>query len=205
MPKDNLYAIILAAGKSSRMSNTPKQLLKWQNRSLLEHTLHHVRNLFKERIILVLGAHHDLITANLDLNSVNTLINPDWKLGISSSIQAGLKALPADATGAIIILSDQPLIKDQHFETLVNTWQARPTHIVASEYHHSVGVPAIFPKQLFAELHELKGDQGAKAILLKYADTLLKVPLPEAELDIDSPEDFITLLAHISSKNRTLQ
>lgn len=205
MPKDKLYAIILAAGKSSRMSNTPKQLLKWQNRSLLEHTLDNLRTLFKERIILVLGAHHDLITTNLDLTSINTLINPEWKRGISSSIQAGLKALPAEARAAIIILSDQPLIKDRHFETLVNTWQATPANIIASEYHDSIGVPAIFPKHLFAELHELKGDQGAKAILLKYAATLVKVPLPEAELDIDSPEDFIALLAHIPSKNHTLQ
>ena len=195
---DNVYAIILAAGASSRMGS-PKQLLEWRNRPLLGHTVLNARSIFNERIIVVLGAHSGSIQAAIDLGAVKSIVNQDWREGMASSIRAGVQALPASAAAALILLCDQPLINATHIQSLLNGWQSAPAHIIASQYHHSVGVPALFPAEFFEHLLTLRGDRGAKSLLIKFEKSLLKIPLPEAELDIDSKVDFDYLTCHYSA------
>jgi molybdenum cofactor cytidylyltransferase len=195
---DNVYAIILAAGASSRMGS-PKQLLEWQNRPLLEHAIVNVCSLLNKRTSVVLGAHSGAIQAAIDLGSVTTIVNPDWQEGMASSIRVGVQALPASAAAVLILLCDQPLINTTHLQSLLEAWQHAPTRIVASQYHHSVGVPALFPVEFFPHLLTLKGDKGAKSILMQFENSLLKIPLPEAELDIDCADDFDYLAVHYSA------
>jgi molybdenum cofactor cytidylyltransferase len=196
MCSDNVYAIVLAAGNSSRLENNPKQLLSWKSRPLLEHVLINVQAVLKDRIVIVLGAHSHTIKMCINLDSFKTVINPDWQQGMASSIRTGIQSLPKTATAAIILLSDQPLIRTEHFQQLLTTWKNSPTQIVASEYNQSIGVPAIFPNRFFAQLQLLQGDQGAKSLLVKGEKDVIKIPLPEAELDIDSIEDFNNLKDH---------
>lgn len=186
---DNVYAIILAAGSSSRMGN-PKQLLEWHNRPLLSHAITNTREIFHDRVIVVLGAHAELIQTSIDLGDVTSIVNSQWQEGMASSIRVGIKALPASATAALIMLCDQPLINAEHIQNLLSGWQQAPTYIVVSEYHQSVGVPVVFPAEFFTDLLALKGDRGAKPLLLNFKDRLLKISLPEAAVDIDKPEDF---------------
>jgi len=186
---DNVYAIILAAGSSSRMGN-PKQLLEWRNRPLLAHAITNTREIFHDRVIVVLGAHAELIQTSIDLGDVTSVVNSQWQEGMASSIRAGVQALPASAAAVLIVLCDQPLINAAHIQNLLSGWQHAPTHIVVSEYHQSVGVPVVFPAEFFTDLLALKGDRGAKPLILDFKDRLLKIPLPEAEVDIDKPEDF---------------
>jgi molybdenum cofactor cytidylyltransferase len=186
---DNVYAIILAAGASSRLGS-PKQLLEWCNRPLLEHAIVNARAVLNERVIVVLGAHAESIQATIDLSDVISIVNPDWPEGMASSICAGVHALPESASAVLILLCDQPLINSAHLQNLLNGWQTAPDRIVTSQYHHSVGVPALFPAEFFGDLLSLNGDRGAKPILMKFEGSLLKISLPEAELDIDSMGDF---------------
>jgi molybdenum cofactor cytidylyltransferase len=97
------------------------------------------------------------------------------------------------------MLCDQPLINAVHIQSLLEAWHHAPTRIVASYYHHSVGVPALFPAEFFEHLLTLKGDRGAKSILMQYENSLQKIPLPEAELDIDCAGDFDYLTGHYSA------
>ncbi|MDO9104393.1 MAG: nucleotidyltransferase family protein [Methylovulum sp.] len=198
---DNVYAIILAAGASSRMGS-PKQLLKWRDRPLLEHTILNARALLDERIIVVLGANAEPIQAGIDLGDVTAVINPDWQEGMASSLRTGIQTLPASASAALILLCDQPLINAAHIQNLLQGWQQAPSRIVASQYHHSVGVPVLFPAEFFEQLSALKGDRGAKFLLMKFANKLLKIPLSEAELDIDNSGDFEWLTRHYSQAGR---
>jgi len=190
---DNVYAIILAAGSSSRMGN-PKQLLEWHNRPLLVHAITNIREILHDRVIVVLGAHAELIQTSINLGDVTSVVNSQWQEGMASSIRAGVQALPASAAAALIMLCDQPLINAEHIQNLLSGWQHAPTHIVVSEYHQSVGVPVVFPAEFFTDLLALKGDRGAKPLILDFKDRLLKIPLPEAEVDIDKPEDFELLI-----------
>lgn len=196
---DNLYAIILAAGASRRMGGI-KQLLEWQNQSLLEHAIRMAQTFLNGRVIVVLGAHAETIQAATDLNNVTTIFNPDWQEGIASSIRMGIQALPETATAALILLSDQPLIRPGLVQNLLIGWQNEPARIAACQYGDSVGVPVIFPSGYFRRLLELKGDQGAKRLLLEFDDSLLKFPLSEAPLDIDTISDFNHLTLHYSAE-----
>ena len=196
---DNVYAIILAGGSSSRMGR-PKQLLEWQNQSLLEHAIQNAYSLLNERVIVVLGSHAEAIKTVIDLDVVTAVINPDWREGMASSIRTGVQALPASASAALILLCDQPLINSRHIQTILSTWHNEPTRIVASQYNNSVGVPALFPAEFFRPLQELKGDRGAKRLLMEFGESLLKVPLPEAELDIDTTGDFDHLTGTIAEE-----
>ena len=195
---NNVYAIILAAGASSRMGS-PKQLLEWRNRTLLEHALLNARSIFDDRIVVVLGANSESIQTRIDLGAVTTIVNPDWQEGMAASLRVGVQALPASAPAVLILLCDQPLINATHIQNLLTGWQSAPSRIITSQYHHSVGVPALFPAEFFKYLLTLKGDRGAKSLLLKFENNLLKIPLPEAELDIDSQGDFDYLTRHYSA------
>lgn len=186
---DNVYAIILAAGASTRMGS-PKQLLEWHNQTLLTHSIQHAQSILNERIIVVLGAQHASIQQTIHTNDITLVINPDWQEGMASSIREGIQALPDSASAVLIMLCDQPLIEAEHLQHLLTSWLSSPTKIIASQYHHAVGVPALFPVEFFALLQSLQGDKGAKALLHYFEDRLIKIPMPEAELDIDSPEDF---------------
>jgi molybdenum cofactor cytidylyltransferase len=196
MNADNhVYAIVLAAGASSRLGS-PKQLLHWRDRPLLAHSIEQAQAILFERVIVVLGANSDVIQAAVDLSAVRTIANPDWQQGVASSIRAGIQALPDTATAALILLCDQPLINAVHLQTLLKLWQDNQHHIVASQYPNSVGVPALFPAEYFPQLLALTGDKGAKALLKKFADKVLTLSLPEAELDIDNVADIEYLISH---------
>ena len=189
---DQVYAVILAAGKSARMGQ-PKQLLHWQKRALLEHALINAGVVFEDRVLVVLGAEAELIQSTINLAGATVIVNSDWQTGMASSIRAAIQALPNSATAVMLMLCDQPLITNVQLQSLVSTWQAKPEQIVASEYHLSIGVPAIFPAHYFDQLLMLEGDKGAKSVLIKHQTDLIRISLPEAELDIDTLDDFNNL------------
>ncbi len=191
----NVYAVVLAAGASSRLGR-PKQLLTWRNRYLLEHAIEHADALLTGRVVVVLGAHSEAIQAAADLDNVVLAYNPDWREGIASSIRAGVDALPALAEAALLLLCDQPMIGREQLQRLLEAWRNEPSRIVASHYNNSVGVPALFPAVYFAALRELRGDRGAKSLLLDRRQTLIEIPLRQAEWDIDVMDDFNHLNEH---------
>ena len=186
---DQVYAVILAAGKSARLGQA-KQLLEWQNRTLLEHALSNAGMVFKDRVLVILGAEAKLIQSKINLAGAEVIVNPDWQTGMASSIRAAIQALPDSATAVMLMLCDQPLITAVQLLSLVNAWQASPAQIAASEYHQSIGVPAIFPASYFDQLLMLEGDKGAKSVLIKHQTDLIRISLPEAEFDIDTLADF---------------
>jgi molybdenum cofactor cytidylyltransferase len=191
MPDDfqHVYVLILAAGGSTRMGR-PKQLLRWQGRTLLERAIDGACQILPGRVIVVLGAYAELIREAINLDSVKMVQNPDWKDGIASSIRLGINALPASAEAVLILLCDQPLVDSAHLKTLLSSWQSEPERIVASQYHLSCGVPALFPAAYFERLGSLTGDKGAKPLLAEFGPCVLKIPFAEAGLDIDTPNDF---------------
>jgi molybdenum cofactor cytidylyltransferase len=84
---DQVYAVILAAGKSARLGQA-KQLLEWQNRTLLEHALINAGVVFNDRLLVVLGAEAELIQSTINLAGATVIMNSDWQTGMASSIRA---------------------------------------------------------------------------------------------------------------------
>jgi molybdenum cofactor cytidylyltransferase len=101
-----------------------------------------------------------------------------------------LAQAPFDARGALIVLADQVAVTADDLRQLVSRWEQQPDRIVAAQYAGTIGVPAIFPADLFRELAELQGDRGARVLLMRYPERVIGVPMPSAAQDIDMPQDL---------------
>jgi molybdenum cofactor cytidylyltransferase len=188
--------IILAAGSATRMGR-PKQLLSYQGRSLILHAVEVALASLCQPIIVVLGAYVEQIKPELMLKAVQVVENSQWQEGMSSSIRAGISMLlktNSKLDAVIISLADQPLVSPQIFNQLIKSYQETQKVIIASKYNETTGVPALFSNALFPELMQLEGDKGAKALIQKYIDTGLILLIPEAAIDIDTPDDYKQLL-----------
>jgi len=192
----SIPAIVLAAGASQRLGQ-PKQLLPYQGEFLIERAIRVAKEAGAEPVIAVLGAHFEIICASIALNDVILSINERWEQGIASSIHSGLKALDAVAMGApgVLILScDQPRLTAAHLRALIEAFTAQnQPAIVASAYVGVHGVPAVFPRSVFANLLALKGDKGARALLVKPPCNLIVLAFEGGEVDIDQPGDLAQL------------
>lgn len=188
--------IILAAGAATRMGR-PKQLLSYQGRSLILHAVEVALASLCQPIVVVLGAYVEQIKPELMPKAVQVVENSQWQEGMSSSIRAGISMLlktNSKLDAVIISLADQPLVSPQIFNQLIQSYQETQKVIVASKYNETTGVPALFSNALFPELMQLEGDKGAKALIQKYIDTGVILLIPEAAIDIDTPDDYKQLL-----------
>jgi molybdenum cofactor cytidylyltransferase len=187
--------IILAAGSSSRMGQ-PKQQLVFEDKTLIQHAIESAVKSLGSPVIVVLGANQGLIKPHIAHERVHFVINPEWQQGMSTSVHAGIKALQSQypqVDDVIFMLCDQPFVNENLLNRIINVKAEAATPIVACAYQNTIGPPALFNKQHFAELLALKGQEGAKKLLYKYADQVSTIPFPEGSIDIDTPEDYQNL------------
>jgi molybdenum cofactor cytidylyltransferase len=187
-----LHAIVLAAGASSRFGS-PKQLVRFEGQPLIQRVVAGATELTGAAVSVVLGAYAAEIAATLPPGSASIIVNRDWQEGIASSIRAAVARLPGACDGALLLLADQPLVGRDSLNRLAAAWRRQPRSIIASRYRAVTGVPAIFPRWCFSDLAALRGDQGARILLRRYADHVVRLAHPEAEVDIDYPEDLLDL------------
>lgn len=189
-------AIILAAGASRRLGQ-PKQLLEFRGETLLERALRMAKESGAAPVLAVLGARFASICATIPFNDAIPVLNDQWEQGISSSIRAGLREVDVrapQASGALIMSCDQPRLTSMHLRELVDTFVAQTTpSIVASSYSGVQGVPAIFPRAAFPDLCALRGDKGARSLLVRPPCPVIVLPFEGGELDIDLPSDLAQL------------
>jgi len=186
-------AIILAAGASRRLGH-PKQLVEYGGKTLLEHALSAAKEAGAVPVLAVLGSQFAPICATVAFNDAIPVLNDLWEQGIASSIQAGLREVDVRApqvSGALLMTCDQPRLTSHHLRALMKSFsaQAKPS-IVASAYAGTRGIPAIFPRTVFDDLHALRGDKGARMILSDPACPVITLPFAGGELDIDTPSDL---------------
>jgi molybdenum cofactor cytidylyltransferase len=189
---DRLYAIVLAAGASTRFGS-PKQLVRLGGRPLLHTVVSRAADVTGNALIVVLGAGAGELAPLLRHSPGSVVINRYWREGMASSIRLGVARLPATCTGVMLVLADQAAVTRDDLRRLAGTWRRRPTLIAAALYAGSTGAPAIFPRSSFPALVALRGDSGARALLRRSADRVVRVPMPSAELDLDTPEDLLKL------------
>jgi molybdenum cofactor cytidylyltransferase len=194
---ENFAIIVLAAGQSSRLGQM-KQLLSVKDKSLIEVQLALALKVTKN-VYCVLGYQAEQIASRIDHLPIMTIINSNWADGMASSIAVSVKALTPDIKAVMIVLVDQwQLTVNDLIHHRVH-WQSNQDAIVvaqdkiSAELKEKMGPPVIFPHNYFAELTQLTGKQGAKPILHKYQNALLKIPLANAFTDVDTPEQLITM------------
>jgi molybdenum cofactor cytidylyltransferase len=178
--------IILAAGASRRLGQ-PKQLLEFQGKTLLAHTVDCAIASHASATVVVLG---EVMYQN---PLCQILLNPNWPEGMAASIRCGLNELlseRSDLSAVIMSVCDQPFISTDLFNQLITQYQAQPSLIVAASYGDVLGVPALFDRQLFPELLQLQGDTGARKIIQKHQRDCHPVEFPQGLIDIDTPTDL---------------
>ena len=187
MNQDNkdLAILILAAGESKRLGDITKQLINFNNESFIRNSVKKALNISKN-VFVVLGHKNNQCEEEIKDLPVNIIYNEDYKKGIGSSISFGISHT-INYSHTLILLCDQPFIPISHYINLKNSIENNK--IIASYYNDTLAVPAIFPKNIYPELLELKEDKGAKMILNKYNPLLIKLS-KDLALDIDSKSDI---------------
>jgi molybdenum cofactor cytidylyltransferase len=190
-------AVILAAGESSRLGQ-PKQLLRFQGKTLIRRMIEAASDADCSPIAVVLGSDSDRIKDELNDSPAAFVENAEWRHGIGSSIRAGVQRLIADAPdleAILLLVCDQPFVDAQTIRRLIGIYRQTGKPISASAYADTIGVPALFAQLCFPELLALQGDTGAKSIILRDPGRVGKFPFPNGVIDIDTAADFEKLQA----------
>lgn len=187
-----LAAIILSGGASQRMGS-PKALLPYQGRPFLEHLLDVTTHPKIGARRVVLGAHAELIADAVRLAVNEVVINEDWEQGQLSSIQAGIRSLPAGTDGVILCLIDHPLITAGLIDDLIGRFYADRTAkppIVLPIYQGKRGHPVLFSAGVYDELLAAPRDQGARSVVWAHAGEIAEVITAEqgCVLNLNDPE-----------------
>lgn len=193
--------IILAAGAATRMKR-PKMLLPFGDTFILSHLIKEVKKIAPESIVLLTGLYHKEINAILEESSVDLVFNKNWQEGMAGSIALGVAALQnKNLANCFIVVSDQPFLDHALLETMQKAYEQTGKGIIAAFYEGITGTPVLFSTKYFAQLQELKGDYGAKAILQRNPQDLATVEFPLGSMDIDTPADYAAFCQKTNQEN----
>lgn len=195
MSQKRVAAVLLAAGASTRSEN-PKQLLLYKEKTLLRHTAEVAVASRCRPVCVVLGAEARRLIWPIAALKTTIVVNEDWEEGISSSIRAGLYAAlrkDEDLDAVLYMTVDQPLVTPKVLDSLVELYMEGHPQIVACSYDDTLGVPALFDRSLFDSIKGLKGDSGAKQVILQHREETAVIDCPGAGIDIDTEEDLARL------------
>jgi molybdenum cofactor cytidylyltransferase len=142
-------------------------------------------------VVVVTGHEAEALTGLLKERDVRLVHNPDYGAGMSTSLRAGLAALPADCDGALVCLADMPGIDAEHLERLIAAFDpAEGRAIIVPTHGDHRGNPVLWAARFFPEMAAVKGDVGARHLIGEYNEMVREVPFddPSVLLDIDTPE-----------------
>jgi molybdenum cofactor cytidylyltransferase len=188
--------VVLAAGASRRFGST-KQLADVGGRPLVRVAVECACASRLRPVIVVVGSEAAAVTATLGGLSISTVVNGAHAQGQSTSVRAGLGAVPPSSPGAMFLPADQPGLTPAILDTLCEAFERRPDAIVVPSYGGRRGSPVTFPRELFPQLESLSGDTGGRALLGAFASRVVEVPFDSTRplVDIDTPGDRDAWLA----------
>tara|TARA_R110000824_G_scaffold155226_2_gene327657 strand:+ start:70638 stop:72257 length:1620 start_codon:yes stop_codon:yes gene_type:complete len=196
MPKPaapRIGAVVLAAGKSSRMGATNKLTAQVSGQAMVTRAVEAARGAGASPVIVVTGHQADQVRATLADAPVTFVHNPDYADGLSTSLRTGIKALPDGLDATFVCLGDMPDLTADHLNRLVAAFDPDEGRtICVPTVAGKRGNPVLWGQTYFAELQTLKGDTGAKHLIGEHAEAVCEVPMPDdaALRDIDTPEEL---------------
>lgn len=197
-----LHAAILAAGPSTRFGS-PKQLVRVAGEPLLHRAVSNATLVIGHSVTVVLGAHVQDIAPALRQSAASVVVNRQWEEGLASSIRAAVQSVPAGSDGLLLVLADQVAVTADDLKRLYVAWRRHSVLIAAALYGGAPGLPAIFPRWTFGDLLQLRGDQDPRLAIRRNADQVVRIPMPNAAIDLDTPEDLLALEGAVTDRPET--
>ena len=184
--------IVLAAGEASRMGHT-KQLLPWGQTTVLGQTLEHARRSSLHNTIVVTG--HDAVAVRevARAHEVPTVHNPAYAEGeMLSSLQAAVRALPAEVAAALVLLAAQPWVDPPVMEAILLAYRQGHGPLIAPVHDGRRGNPVLIDRRFFAELLSLPPGEAPRSLLTRHPEALHLVAVESDGVlrDLDRPEDY---------------
>ena len=195
-----IAAIILAAGRSTRMGGPNKLLAAISGRPLVRIAAEQALASRARPVIVVTGHQREKVEAALASLKVERVHNPDFAAGLSTSLKAGLAAVPPDVDGAVVCLGDMPQVDASLIDQLIAAFDPeRGALVVVPTIAGKRGNPVLWSRRFFADLSALEGDVGARHLIGRYPEAVVEVPVNDeaALVDVDTPEALIAVKAEI--------
>lgn len=182
--------IILAAGTSSRYGQF-KQLLDWKGKPFIRQVTETALQAGLEPVVVVTGFRHTDVASHLQDLPIRLIHNPDFELGQSTSIKAGIRSLPQHIGAAVFLLADQPQIPTEVIRALVEAHAGeRPSILAPLVLEERRANPVLFDRVTFPDLLNLTGDIGGRGIFDKHRVTYLPWHDDILIFDVDKPDDY---------------
>jgi molybdenum cofactor cytidylyltransferase len=183
-------AVVLAAGRSSRMGGPNKLMALFDGRPLVRRTTETARASRAGEVVVVTGHQAERVSSALLGLAVRLTHNGDYASGLAGSLKAGVRGLPTETDGALIILGDMPGVTAPDLDRLIAAFaKAGGNAIVRATHGGKRGNPVILPKALFPEVMKLEGDTGARHIVESEGNPVIDVEIGQgASVDVDTPE-----------------
>jgi molybdenum cofactor cytidylyltransferase len=187
----DIWAIVLAAGASSRMG-TQKLLLPFHDKTIIEKVIEKVESVVRSDYVVVLGSHHDEIRNKIGRPEVRFIHNVQFKDGMLSSVICGFNALPGEAKAALLFLGDQPQVPAEIALQVISNWKKSGKGIVIPVFSGKRGHPVLIETRYRKEIGLLDPEQGLRILSKKFSTDVQEVECTNQEIlrDIDTPEDY---------------
>lgn len=194
-----IWAVVLAAGESRRMG-TQKLLLPFGDTTIVGAVVRTAAASRVDRTMVVLGADREAVRKELSPSGkvpgdLAFAVNEDYRLGMLTSVQAGLRALPAAARAAVIMLGDQPFLPSGVVDAVVAAYQAAGRGLVIPTFQGRRGHPVLIDLEYRDEVLGLDPSAGLRALMRTHAGDILEVDVADPNIlrDLDTPEDYAGL------------
>ncbi|MFH0916575.1 MAG: nucleotidyltransferase family protein [bacterium] len=191
----SVSAVVLAAGRATRMGGQ-KVLLPLGGRSVVQWVVDAALGSRAVETIVVLGHDAGMVNEALDGRPVTVVVNPDYARGMSTSLQAGLRAVHPGCDAAVFLLGDQPFVTSALVDQLIHRFAETRKGVVRPVVGDRPAHPVLMSAALFPEILEQRGDVGGREIARRHLGQLCLVPVddPRLDLDIDTSKDYETAL-----------
>jgi molybdenum cofactor cytidylyltransferase len=154
-------------------------LAELAGRPLVRHTAERLLESDIGDVFVVSRSNDSALRTALEGLRVQFIDSVDADRGMSASLVAGLRALPAVAEAVVVALGDQPTISPEVIDRLVATWRATGKPVVVPLYAGVRSHPVLFDRVVFPELLAVRGDQGGR-------DVIARDPARVAEINVDA-------------------
>jgi len=186
-----IAAVVLAAGRSTRMGDSNKLLADFNGQPMVAQVLAQVEAAGLKQICVVTGHEADAVEAALSGHAVQFVHNEKYRDGLATSLIAGIRTFGRDVDGAVIMLGDMPLVRGSDIRLLIEAFQNR-RDICVPLWRGRRGNPVLWGGDYFSELQKLSGDKGGRDLLALHASSVIEVEMTgEGVLqDFDTVEDL---------------